>query len=174
MSYATILPLVKGILEDVDGVVNVHDYFRHVKDLTTRDTRFLDSDNNRIHTWMITRDEAPSAGALDGYITRIHQIKLVGYYEVNDYIASEKNFQQLADTVADAFNGLTIEEDIYSGSEIYITPDVSVSPEFPFVVMSGSDDLTDERILTEGTNIDIIDNGAGQSVIINTVASPQF
>src|SRR3972149_330635 len=209
MSYATILPLVKGILEDVDGVVNVHDYFRHVKDLTTRDTRFLDSDNNRIHTWMITRDEAPSAGALDGYITRIHQIKLVGYYEINDYIASEKNFQQLADTVADAFNnnrsmassanvpnaaqlltmtqemfcgvlchnaiiGLTIEEDIYSGSEIYITPDVSVSPEFSFVVMSGSDDLTNERILTEGTNIDIIDNGAGQSVIINTVASPQF
>ena len=104
MSYITVLPLIKSVLESVTDVVNVHDYMRYVKDLTTRDTRFLDSDNNRVHTWMITRDEAPSEGALDGDVTRIHQFKLHGYYEVNDYIASEKNFQQLADNVMDAFN----------------------------------------------------------------------
>lgn len=104
MSYTTVKDGISAILAAIVGVVNVHDYLRYSATLSSRDEKFYDADNLRIDTWMITRVSAPSAGSLDGDVTRSHRFLLHGYRQIEDVNASEVSYQELVELVLDTFN----------------------------------------------------------------------
>lgn len=59
------------------------------------------------------------------------------------------------------FNPFTGKFDIDSGSTSGAPTDAR------YVVLATNGTLTQERVLTAGTNISIVDNGAGSTVVIN-------
>ena len=112
MSYTTVKDQLLATLEAVDGVVNAYGYFRYARRLDERDAKFVDEDTNQLHTWMLTRASAPSKGALDGDITRSHVFQAHGYREIVDTDESEIVFQELTESILNAFNDArTIDED---------------------------------------------------------------
>lgn len=102
MSYSTILAQVKSTLEGVSGVANVNDYIRYSSDLSVMKSLFVS--NSVFHTWFITRTSAPSEASLDAQVFRRHNFELLGFYEVDDSLESEKTFQALCDTIMNTFD----------------------------------------------------------------------
>lgn len=102
MSYSTILPEIKSVLNGVSGVANVNDYLRYSSDITTMKSLFISG--GIFHVWFITRTSAPTTANIDNQVFRQHQFELLGFYELNDANESEKTFQQLADTIMDTFD----------------------------------------------------------------------
>jgi hypothetical protein len=102
MSYSTILAQVKSTLEGVSGVANVYDYQRYSSDLSTLKSLFVS--NSIFHGWMITRVSAPATANITNQVFRQHQFELLGFYQVDDSLESEKTFQALCDTIMNTFD----------------------------------------------------------------------
>lgn len=106
MSLATIRTAIKTDLESVSGIGPVHEYIRLAKDWGTVLARFKDS-HNKINSWMITREATPGEEDTRDSFERIHHMKLIGVYGVQDSAATELTFQDLVEAIVAALHADT-------------------------------------------------------------------
>lgn len=104
MSQATCLAQVKSILEGVTDKGIVHDYSRWARDWGN----FLDlfkvsSPTDQIRGWEITRTSTPEVTETSRTNKQTHSFTIRGYMSLDDSAATEKVFQALVESVADAF-----------------------------------------------------------------------
>ena len=103
MSLSTVRTKIKTMVEAVPGIGTVYDYKRYVNAWDTYKDLFVKSD--KVNTWEIQRDEfsIDPHGGSGGVADEPHEFVIRGFYAVNDKLASEKTFQDLAQLVAQAF-----------------------------------------------------------------------
>ena len=106
MSYQTVTDRIKSILETVEGVYNVHTYFRDIPD----EQKFLEAfmvetpKGNVLSSWMMTRKsvatERPSMSA-NSILDVTHNIEIQGIYKLEDESQTEIYFQKIIDNILD-------------------------------------------------------------------------
>lgn len=103
MTLAAVRTKIKDIIEDVTGIGTVYDYKRYVNQWDTYKDLFVK--NDKINTWEIQRTDfsIDPHGGSGGVADEPHEFIIRGFYAVNDKLASEKTFQDLAQLVAQAF-----------------------------------------------------------------------
>ena len=72
------------------------------------------------------------------------------------------------DYITNILSGTTAEFTTLSASNIFIDGQPVAAATSSFLVLNASQNLTNERVLTAGTNITFTDNGAGNTLIINS------
>lgn len=103
-NYITIVDALKDKVEAVSTTRNVYTFWRNVRFIKDRYERFVDTGGRRIHTWMITRSEAPQISDSASGAVRQHTFDIHGYYQVEDANESEETFQDIADDVIQYIN----------------------------------------------------------------------
>lgn len=98
--YSTIAADTKTKLESIPGSGIIHAYERQAVDLAKFITLFKDA-TGKICGWEITRRAVTEHQR--GAIFRHHQMVLHGYMGLQDAAASAVTFQDLCDTICDAF-----------------------------------------------------------------------
>jgi hypothetical protein len=101
MALDSIIAAVKTILEGVTGMGLVHDYSRYATTATA--VKALYVTNNVLNAWEIDRASTPATKQTNVRTRRTHQLKLYGYYGVDDAQASAKTFRALVEAVEAAF-----------------------------------------------------------------------
>ncbi len=110
MSWDTVSLRLKEILQAVDGVYNVHQYFRDVPNETKFEETFsVDVDGQTLITgWMITRKQVQSQrSTMDATATLdvTHRVEIQGIMGLNDEAKSELLFQRSVDGVLNKLKG---------------------------------------------------------------------
>lgn len=98
--YLEIRDDIKTILAEVEGIGSVHGYARFAKE-SARYLELFKHTDGKINAWEITRRAVSEHKR--GAFFRHHQIVLHGYMGLQDEVASEEAFQELADAVCAAF-----------------------------------------------------------------------
>jgi hypothetical protein len=101
-----VITAVTARLESVASVKNVYSYIREAKDGKKFIDLFKDPAAGVIHTWMITRAATKKMDDGTGCTRHIHDIKMLGYYALNDREASESTFQQIIEDACAPFDSL--------------------------------------------------------------------
>lgn len=105
MGEATIRTAIYNILNGVTDIGKVYDYERWAADWTTFINLFKTTIGgvDQIRGWEIGRRSAPEKLFTMGLNLRDHVYVLRGYMGVNDSNATEKTFNNLIESIADAF-----------------------------------------------------------------------
>jgi hypothetical protein len=118
--WKTIRPLIKEILDGVEGVGRVHDFTRHAAFWDKYLQEFIHE--GIVNTWEFTRiampnqfDDIGSRQIVGCIFRREHMVRITGRYGLSEGAKSEHTFQDLADGVAEAF-----ESDILLGGRLRI------------------------------------------------------
>ena len=101
MALANIITAVQSIVGGVSGVENVYDTVRNWQS----EKQFRDgarTTSGAIQFWFITRETTEAEDLGPRLTARRHRIAVHGYAGVNDAVASEKSFQALVESVAEA------------------------------------------------------------------------
>jgi len=103
LSYTTVLAEVKTVLDAVTGIGTTFDYQKRIPDgtITPRDTAFVTG--GIYHVWFITRPSATVTSIGNSALNRSHIFNLIGYYEIDDSLTSEKTVQALCDVIVNDF-----------------------------------------------------------------------
>jgi len=118
MDYSTILSAIKTKVTTASGCSNVYDYERWAANWATILALFKTS-GGLIHAWMISRVSTHRQAQSIGAAERAHVFRIRGVYGLDDSAATEKTFQGIANTVAEAFDAdLTL-----SGACLTLAPD---------------------------------------------------
>jgi len=117
MSESAIRTQIYTILNAVTDIGKVYDYERWAADWATFINLFKTTidDVDQIRGWEIGRTAALESGtgedASIGQTDRSHRFLIRGYMAVNDASATEKTFNSLIESIADAFRGnLTLDD----------------------------------------------------------------
>lgn len=106
MALSEVIAAVATRLESVESVRNVYTYIREARDVKKFSDLFKDPAAGVIHTWMVTRSATAKRDDGTGCTRHIHDIKLLGYYSLNDKEASEAAFQQIVEDACAPFDSL--------------------------------------------------------------------
>ena len=132
MPLPDIVAAVTARVTAVAGVKNVYNYAREAKEQKQFQQLFQDPANNKLHTWMITREATETKDDGATCYRRIHRIAIMGYYAVDDLANSEGTFQGLIENVCAAFDPLPLRQ--YGGAYDWSQP---VQVDGPTVLMYG-------------------------------------
>lgn len=101
MSEAAIRAEIKTLLEAVSNIGVVHDYIRRKRSLAA----WLEAHRSSgvVNAWTITRVAALQERKTMPYLSRLHNFKIYGLYELDDASGSEKDLQALVDGILDGF-----------------------------------------------------------------------
>jgi len=103
-SYADdILPAIMTILEAVDGIGKTYSYPQHAAFIERQKELFL-TDEGKFHVWWPHRVSWEARGGLSAQVFRRHLIEITGHYALSNSEESEKEFQNVIDNVANAFD----------------------------------------------------------------------
>jgi hypothetical protein len=105
-----IIAAVTARVAAVAGLVNVYSYAREAKEQKEFQQLFQDPANNKLHTWMVTREGTETRDDGVGCYRRIHKLAIMGYYSVDDLANSESTFQGLIEDVCAAFDPLALRQ----------------------------------------------------------------
>ncbi len=123
MSYSTKIAAIKAIIVGVTGVPsgNVYDYERHAKDWSSYISSFKDTSNNKIHGYIITRNQAAEVAEVGRTNEESESWLIRGYYSLGNSGATEKTFQALIDDIRSAFRGkITVSGTVWDSDPLQI------------------------------------------------------
>jgi hypothetical protein len=98
--YSTLALDIKTKLGNIPGTGIVHTYERQAVDLSKFIALFKDP-TGKICGWEITRRAVPEQ--FSGAVMRVHHMVLNGYMGLQDAMATSVTFQDLCDSICDAF-----------------------------------------------------------------------
>jgi hypothetical protein len=101
--YVTIVDIIKAMLSAVDNTGIVHTYQRNINDPVVFKMLCYDTANERISSWMISRESVSDFQSANSANTRTYPFVLRGYMGVSDAKETELIFQQSINDIADAF-----------------------------------------------------------------------
>jgi hypothetical protein len=101
MGQAALLAEIVSILGGVVGIGVIHDYERHSRSFA--EWQSLMASDDIINGWTVSRKSTVAENRYPTILNR-HVFKIKGYYTVDDVEASEGVFQELINTIKQAFN----------------------------------------------------------------------
>ena len=116
-NYQDIINQIEVALSQIEGVGNVHPYFRIVKDDPDIREVYIDA-NNKVNAWFISRT-AIRDEQLTSYGNEIvWDILIEGWLSVEDVLRSEITFQETIDRIKDGFQPQTDLDDTLTKIEL--------------------------------------------------------
>jgi hypothetical protein len=107
MGLAAIRTQLKTVLEGVANIGIIHDYERWAAEWSTvlETFKVTIQGEDRIQAWTITRETTPAVDLDTERELRRHLMVMRGYRALDDSVGSEKEFQDLIETVCTALRG---------------------------------------------------------------------
>jgi hypothetical protein len=104
VSYETVSTRLKDILDRIENVHNVHEYFRDIPDEAEFQKAFSVStpDGTLLTAWMMTRNALQSSRPgidAQAILDVTHRIEIQGFYGMEDAKQSELKFQEIIDNI---------------------------------------------------------------------------
>lgn len=128
MSLDTVRTEMKAVIETATGIGKVHDFERYTRDWRQYERLF--TKEQRVNVWQIerpsfTRFVHASKGPTNGVERVIHNFTIRGFYAIFDQFESEKTFQDIIESICQAFRN---KPDLNGKAEmIKISPDSPVT-----------------------------------------------
>lgn len=142
MSEALIRAEIKTILEAVSGIGVVHDYKRYSRSKAVFLELMRPISGGMVNGWMIHWRDAVSVRDTMPTIQRNHTYEIIGFYELNDAIASGKVFDALLNAIYAAFksnytlNGTALNSDPVTIESDDTPPDEQPMLHFGLITLS--------------------------------------
>lgn len=103
MSIAAIRTAIVACLQSVDDIGIVHGYERYANDLARLKTLYWSASHNAVRGWYVRRVVTIEDGNVQGRTVEHVRWRIVGVMALDDAAASELAFDDLIESVRDAF-----------------------------------------------------------------------
>jgi len=116
-TYQKVIQIIAGRLSTVEGIGNIHEYFRYTEGEAEAQNIYYNETTETINCWMITRRKIDDKQLSGLQNEEVHYIEIEGWVQMEDVERSEIGFQELIDLIRAKF---TPQDDLDETSTVEI------------------------------------------------------